>query len=97
MGHVERRYHSNLEELEFAIEKHADLFTLTANLATYVCRLQVMACGQPGLLYPRPRGAKNACGKPIWIRLGGIPRITSVGLRHSMQNAAGWPAWLRNH
>lgn len=79
------------------IEKHANRFTLTANLATYVCRLQVMACGQLGLLYPRPGGAKNACGKPGWIRLGGIPGITSGGLRHSMRNVAGWPAWLRDH
>jgi hypothetical protein len=44
-----------------------------------------MACGQSDLLYTCARGTENACGKPCWIWLGGIPGITSGRLSSNGQ------------
>lgn len=48
-----------------------------------------MACRQSGLLYPGARGAKNTCREPVWVRLGGVPGITSIGLSHGRRDVTG--------
>lgn len=54
---------------------------LTANMATYVCRIQVMARGEPGLLYAGTCGAKTACWEFGGVFLGSVLDITSVRLK----------------
>lgn len=75
--------------IDAVIKKRANILLLVANLATDVCGLQVMACGQSDLLHTSARGAKNTCRKPGWIWLGGVPSLTSIGLSHDGQDATG--------
>lgn len=56
-----------------------------------------MACSQLDLLYTGARGAKNTCGKPGWIWLGGLPGLTSSGLSHDGQDVTGWACLGRNY